>query len=54
MVVVLVTLALANDAKATSCSCTDVLGHTLEGVVALLTACKGPALVLELIHGHGR
>jgi len=54
MVVVLVALALANNAKATGCSRTNVLRHALEGVVALLTTCKGPALVLELIHGHSR
>ena len=54
VVVVLVTLTLANGAKATSCSSANVLGHALEGIVALLAACKGPALVLELIHGHSR
>jgi len=53
-VVVLVTLALANGAEATGCSCSNVLRYALEGVVALLTTSKGSALVLELIHGHGR
>jgi len=31
----------------------DVLGDTLELVVALLTASKSSALGLELLHGHG-
>jgi hypothetical protein len=34
-------------------STTDVLGNTLELVVALLTAGKGTTLGLELLHGHG-
>ena len=40
-------------AEATSGTATNVLGHTLELVVALLTAAENTALGLELVHGHG-
>ena len=32
----------------------DVLGLALKAVVALTTAAKDTALLLELLHGHGR
>ena len=35
-------------------STADVLGHTLELIVALLTAAESSSLGLELIHSHGR
>jgi len=49
-----ITLSVANDTKPSSGAGTDVLWDTLEGIVALLTASKGSALGLELVHGHGR
>jgi hypothetical protein len=39
-------------AKTTNSASTNVLGHTLELVVALLAAAEDTALGLELIHSH--
>lgn len=47
-------VTIANVAEASSSAATNVLWHTLELVVALLAATKYTALVLELVHGHGR
>jgi len=39
--------------EAASCAASDVLGDTLEFVIALLTTAKDASLALELVHGHG-
>ena len=54
VVVVMVTRALTDGTEATSCTSADVLGNTLEGIVALLATGKSSTLRLELLHGHGR
>jgi hypothetical protein len=54
IVVIVMTMTLADGAKAASCASADVLGNTLESVVALLTAGKRSTLSSELRHGHGR
>lgn len=52
VVVVVVTGALTDSTKATSCAGTDVLGDTLEGIVALLTTGESSTLSLEFFHSH--
>lgn len=44
---------IADVTEATGSAAANVLGHTLELVVALLTAGENTALVLELVQGHG-
>lgn len=46
-------ITVADVTEATSSTSTDVLGHTLKLVVALLTTTENTTLGLELIHGHG-
>lgn len=47
-------LAVANVTETSSSASANVLGHTLKLIVALFTTAKNTALVLELVHGHGR
>jgi len=54
VVVVAVTLGVADDTETTSSTSTNILGDTLEGVVALFTTSESSTLLLELIHSHGR
>jgi hypothetical protein len=54
VVVVVVTRAPTDSTEATSCASTDVLGDTLEGIVALLPTSESSTLSLEFLHGHGR
>lgn len=54
VVVVVVSMALADGTEATSCAGANVLRDTLECIVALLTASKSSALGSELGHSHGR
>jgi len=44
--------SVADVTEATSCATSDVLGNTLEFVVALLTAAKNTTLGFELVHSH--
>jgi len=46
-------LAIANVTETSSSASANVLGHTLELIVALFTTAENTSLGLELIHGHG-
>jgi len=46
-------LAIANMTETSSSASANVLGHTLELIVALFTTAENTSLGLELIHGHG-
>jgi hypothetical protein len=53
VVVVAVTLTIADGTETASGTSTNVLWQALEGIVTLLAAGKSSTLVLELIHSHG-
>jgi hypothetical protein len=47
-------VSITDMAETASGAGTNVLGNTLELIVALLAAAKDTTLGLELVHGHGR
>jgi hypothetical protein len=53
MVVVAVTLSLANSSETACGASTNVLGHTIKGVVAFLATAERTTLASKLAHGHG-
>jgi len=54
VLVVTVTLSIADNSKATCGASSNVLWYTIKGVVALLTAAESSTLAGELAHGHSR
>jgi hypothetical protein len=46
-------VSITDMAETASGAGTNVLGNTLELIVALLAAAKDATLSLELVHGHG-